>query len=236
VQPGPRSSVRLTLRSARRLLRGETPPRATNEWALRHLLHDLRRSKDEHPVPVIRVISFVGDSPALSTAPRLALYAAASGISTALVAEGIPATKNRPLISLWAAFTGTNPLGRGLPFTLGLKHIRDRAPQLLVSIVVFDGKSDIFSPPGTVNLASISSNVVTADQLAQLALQAVDGGSALKGVALVNPDPGDNSSGLVEDDTLRPLRSRNDGRAGDDGLVQVGARPDRTDVSLGSER
>jgi capsular polysaccharide biosynthesis protein len=203
----------------------EGRPRATNEWTLRHLLYDLRHSGDQTPVLRLRVISFDGDSPGLSTGPRLALYAAASGISTSLVSEGIPASKNRSLVSLWAAFTGSKPLGRGLPFMLGLKH-GDDLPQLLVSIVVFDGKSELFSPPGTVNLASISANAVTADQIAHLALQAEDGGSALTGVAVVNPDPTDNSTGVVEDDTLRPLRPQPIDVIGEGELVHAGARPD----------
>lgn len=200
----------------------EAPPRATNEWALRHLLHDLRQGGDQDAVLRLRVISFAGDSPALSTGPRLALYAAGSGISTALVSEGAPASKNRSLVSLWAAFTGANPLGDGLPFVLGMKDLGTDSLQLLVSILVFDGKSELFSPPGTVNLLSLSSNVVTADQVAHLALQAVDGGSALKGVALVNADPTDHSSGMVEDDSLRPLPSRTDDGVANNELLPVG--------------
>ena len=47
------------------------------------------------------------------------------------------------------------------------------------------------------NLLSISSDFVTADELAQLALEAADGGAGLDGVVVVNPDPSDNTSGLI---------------------------------------
>lgn len=204
----------------------ESRPRATNEWALRHVLHAVRNSGDQRFVQRLRVISFAGDAPALSTGPRLALHAASCGISTALVSEGHPGPKDRSLRSLWAAFTGAEPVGRGLPFIVGLKHVGDEPPRLLVSVMVFDGRSDIYSPPDTVNLLSISSNVVTADEVAHVALQAVDGGAALEGVVLVNPDPSDHSSGLLEDDAIRSLVSQPDSLGDDDHLVQVGAETD----------
>ena len=212
----------------------ESRPRATNEWALRHVLHSLRNSDGQRLVQRVRVISFAGDSPALTTGPRLALHAAASGISTALVPEDPLEPEDRSLVPLWAAFTGAEPLGRGLPFTVGLKPIGDDPPQLLVSIVVFDGKSEISAPPDTVNLLSVSSNVVTADELAHLALQTVDGGSALEGVVLVNADPTDQTSGILADDTLRLLPFRAGADAGDDELVHLEARTSEANAS--SER
>ncbi len=57
------------------------------------------------------------------------------------------------------------------------------------------------------NLLSISADFVTADQLAQLALEASNGGSGLDGVVVVNPDPSDNTSGLIATDPLRLLPS-----------------------------
>ena len=202
----------------------ESQPRATNEWALRHLLQSLRNTGGKEFVRHVRVISFAGDTAALTTGPRLALQAATSGTSTVLIAEDALESEDRSLVSLWAAFTGAEPLGGGLPITLGLKDFGDDPPQLLVSIVVFDGKSDISARPGTVNLLSISSNVVTADELAHLALKAFDGGSTLEGVVVVNPEPTDNTSGMLGDVTLRLLPARAGADTGDDELVHLGAR------------
>jgi capsular polysaccharide biosynthesis protein len=192
-------------------------PRATNEWALRNVLQSLRSSAGQRLIQRVRVISFAGDSPALTTGPRLALHAAASGIPTVLAPEDPDEPGDRSLVPLWAAFTGAEPLGRGLPFTVGLEHIADDPPQLLVSLVLFDGTSELAFPPDTMNLLSISSNFVTADELAHLALEAVDTGCALEGVVVVNPDPADNTSGLVANDTLRllPSRARVDAGEGD---------------------
>jgi capsular polysaccharide biosynthesis protein len=209
----------------------ESQPRATNEWALRHVLHFVRNSGGQRLVQRVRVISFAGDSAALTTGPRLAMHAAASGVSTALISEDPGQSEDRALVALWAAFTGAEPLGRGLALSLGPKDIGDDPPQLLVSIAVFDGKSEIAAPPDTVNLLSISSNRVTADELAHLALQAVDGGSTLEGVVLVNPDPIDNTSGVLPDDTLRLLPSRADADPDDDDLVNLGIRPSEANAS-----
>ena len=174
--------------------------------------------------PAVRVISFAGDSPALTTGPRLALHAAASGIPTALVPEDTLVPEDRSLVPLRAAFTGTEPVGRGLPFSIGLNDMGDDPPQLLVSVTVFDGTSAILAPSDTMNLLSISPNFVTADELAQLALEAVDAGSALDGVVVVNPDPTDNTSGQIADDTLRVLPSGPRADGGDNGVVHLGSR------------
>ena len=68
---------------------------------------------------------------------------------------------------------------------------------------MFDGGSATLAPSNTVNLLSISPDWVTADEVAQLALEAADGGFALDGVVVVNPDPSDTTSGLITTDALR---------------------------------
>ena len=104
---------------------------------------------------------------------------------------------------LRAAFTGAEPVGRGLPFTVGPNVKGPDGPMLVVSMVVFDGESMTLAPSNTMNLLSISPDFVTADQLARLALEAADGGSGLDGVVVVNPDPSDTTSGLIATDALR---------------------------------
>ena len=204
----------------RDLLEGR--PRATTEWALRHVLHSLPNGS--RPRPAVRVISFAGDSPALTTGPRLALHAAASGMPTVLIPEAPRESEDRSLRPLRAAFTGAEPVNRGLPFTLGLNDAGQDPPELLVSLVVFDGNSTALTPSDAVNLLSISPNFVTDDELAQLALQAADSGSVLEGVVVVNPDPTDNTTGLMKDDAVRLLPSRVGVDASDDQLVHLRAR------------
>jgi capsular polysaccharide biosynthesis protein len=211
---------RCTTTSAwRELLEG--PPRATTEWALRHVLHSLQAPGGQRRR--VRVISFAGDAAALTTGPRLALLAAASGIRTGLAPEDYLEPEHRSLAPLWASFTGAEPVGRDLPFAVGLKSTGEDPPQLLVSVMVFDGDAGMFAPSDTVNLLSISPNVVTADELAHLALLAADAGSALEGVVVVNPNPADTTSGLIADDTLRLLAPGSGADGGDDGLVLSGA-------------
>jgi len=210
-----------TVSAWRELLAGR--PRATTEWSLRHVLQSLPNSS--RPRRAVRVISFAGDSPALTTGPRLALHAAASGISTVLVPEVPPESDDRSLTPLRAALTSAEPVNRGLPLTLGLNDTGQDPPELVVSLVVFHGSSAVLIPTDAVNLLSISASAVTDEELAQLALQATDRGLVLEGVVVVNPDPSDNTSGFISNDTVRLLPSRTSAESGDPELVHLGRLP-----------
>ncbi len=202
----------------RELLDG--PPRATTEWALRHVLHSLQKGNGGRTA--VRVIAFAGDSPALATGPRLALHAATSGTPTALVAEDSGELEDRSLEPLRAAFTGAKPAGSGLPFAMRSSKVDDDSPQLLISLVVFNGNTPTLERSDAVNLLSISPNFATADELAALALVAADNGSVLDGVVVVNPDPNDSTTGQLTDAArLIPPRGRTDSR--NDEVVRVGA-------------
>jgi len=207
-----------TVSAWRGLLTGR--PRATTEWSLRHVLHSL--SNSSHPQWAVRVISFAGDSPALTTGPRLALQAAATGISTVLVPEVTPGSEDRSLASLRAAFTSAEPVNRGLPLTLGLNDTGGDPPELIVSLVVFQPHATLLTRSDAVNLLSISAGAVTDEELAQLALQATDNGLVLEGVVVVNPDVSDYTTGFIKNDTVRLLPSRTGVDGGDHGLVHLG--------------
>ena len=207
-----------TVSAWRDLLAGRT--RATTEWSLRHVLHSLSNSSGSRPA--VRVISFAGDSAALATGPQLALQAAASGTPTVLVAEAASESEDHSLTQLRAAFATAEPVNPGLPLTLGLNDTGQDPPELVVSLVVFHDNSTVLTPSDAVNLLSISADVVTAEELAQLALQVADSGSVLEGIVVVNPDPSDNTTGLIKVDTVRRLPSRTGAEGGDPGLVQLG--------------
>jgi capsular polysaccharide biosynthesis protein len=195
----------ITLFDWRALL--EERPRATDEWSLRHLLRTIPTGSDGGRPQAIRVISFAEDSSATSTGPRLALQAAGSGTSTALLLEDPVSPGGTSLAPLRAAFTGIQPVGRELPITLGLGDGGEAAFNLIVTVVIFDGTSASLTSSDAINLLSISPNFVTADELARLALAAADNGFVLNGVVVVNPDPTDNTTGSMRDDTLRLLPS-----------------------------
>jgi capsular polysaccharide biosynthesis protein len=195
----------ITLFDWRSLL--EERPRATDEWALRHLLRTIPTGAGGGRPQAIRVISFADDSAAIGTGPRLALQAAGSGTPTALVLEDPIAPGGTSLAPLRAAFTGVQPVGRELPITVGLSDTDDGPFSLVVTVVIFDGTSANLTSSDAINLLSITPNFVTADELARLALAAADKGFVLNGVVVVNPDPTDNTTGSMRDDTLRLLPS-----------------------------
>ena len=194
------------------------PSRATTEWSLRHVLHSLPNSRPR----VVRVISFAGDSAALTTGPRLAQHASASGMRTVLLPEAGPESEDRSLKSLRAAFISGEPVNQGLPLSLGPNDTGQDSPEFIVSIVVFNGNSSILVPSDAVNLVSISADVVTDEELARLALQANDSGLVLDGVVVVNPDPSDNTTGRLRNDTVRRLPSRVSADNSDHELVHLG--------------
>ena len=100
----------------------EERPRATTEWALRHILRSLPSGGAR--LQAVRVISFAGDSPALTTGPRLALHAASAGTSTAIATGDSSTSTDRSLLSLRAAFAGAQRVGRGLPLEGGSSRHR----------------------------------------------------------------------------------------------------------------
>ena len=165
------------------------------------MLHTLLN--DDSQRTVVRVISFAGDSPALTTGPRLALHAAASGTTTALVPEDPELPDDRSLVTLRAAFTGAEPVGPGLPFTVGPHDIGDDLPSSLSpwsSSMASRRRSPLRHDQSVVDLFGLRPRLI---ELAHLALEAADGGSALDGVVVVNPDPSDTTSGLIATDALR---------------------------------
>jgi len=181
----------------------EGTPRATEEWALRHLLYSIQKGDGRRSA--VRVISFAGDSPALTTGPRLALHAAVNGIRTSLAPGDRPELDHGSLVALRAAFTGDEAVGQGLPLTVGAAGVAGGPLQLLVTVVVLDRTSSTVTPSDALNVISVSPNVLTADELAQLALAATDHGSVLEGVVVVNPDPADTTTGRWNDEVLRPF-------------------------------
>jgi hypothetical protein len=109
-----------------------------------------------------------------------------------------------------------------LPLTLGLDDTGQDPPEFVVSLVVFHGNSTVLIPSDALNLLSISANVVTDEELAQLALQAADSGSVLEGIVVVNPDPSDNTTGFIMNDAVRRLPSRAGAEGSDSELVHLG--------------
>ncbi len=204
-------------------------PRATDEWALRHILHTIPTGGGR--TQAVRVISFVDDSPALTTGPRLALHSAASGTPTTLLTEEPVAAGGDSFGSLRAVLAGAEPVSRGLPFTMGLAETDDTHSNLVVRVTVFDGIPANMTLFNGTNLLSISPNLVTADELAQLALAASDSGFVLDGVVVVNPDPTDSTTGSMRDHTVRLLPSAGRSEAGSEEEVHFGARTSQTGSS-----
>ncbi len=222
-----------TVAAWRQLIESRLP--ATAEWPLRHVLHTL--ANRDQAISGVRVISFAGDMPALTTGPRLGLYSAASGIPTILMPE-----EHRSLVPMRAAFTSTELAGLGIPLTIAPDDIGGDSSALLVSISIYEGDLIVTAPPETLNILSISSGFVTAENLARLALGAADAKCNLDYVIVVNPDPSDMTNGLLTPNLppRTPSRTSPPANNGGDVLVPLTSRPsiakDSSERVLSQER
>ena len=195
----------ITLFDWRALL--EERPRATERVGLAAPTphHSERRRR---PTQAVRVISFADDSPAITTGPRLALQRPRSGTPTVLLTEDSDGARRR-FVGASAGSVQRCPTSRigGCRSPWVWATPMKLLSTLVITVAIFDGTSDNLTSSDAINLLSISPNFVTADELAQLALTAADSGFVLDGVVVVNPDPTDNTTGSMRDDTLRLLPS-----------------------------
>ena len=219
----PRSSPRSKHRAAPLLPHGATcsrgRARATDEWALRRFSTAVQNGAA--PRSAVRVISFAGDSPALTTGPRLALHAAdqrnphfASRRETSPSSTMGPRSVAGSVHGRRCGRSGSPTHSSARPVTAALRH------NCWSQSSCSTGTPSTLAPSDAVNVLSVSPNFLTADELAQLALAATDHGSALKGVVVVNPDPADTTTGRWNDEVVRPSpRSRLGGTAAEDPRV-----------------
>jgi hypothetical protein len=93
---------------------------------------------------------------------------------------------------------------------------------------VLDRASPTLTPSDAINVLSVSPNLLTADELAHLALTATDNGSALAGVVVVNPDRADTTTGQWSGELVRQGSLR-----GVDTVAPVSVEPKATSDSSG---
>ena len=168
----------------------------------------------------IHVISLVGDRAALAAGPQLALFAADSGVPTRLAPDHNVALE--PLIAACAFVRSsrlTNPL-----LTFGTENEtrygptsctarrdddpRPRKAQLVVSVLAVEPSNPHLTSIVGPIILSLSPRFAVIDDLARVALassKARLGIGGIDGILVINPDPSDNTVGLVPD---RDTRSR----------------------------
>ena len=169
-------------------------PSGVDEWNLRRVLHRFAPG-NIGTGSNIRVLSFVGDRPATMAGPAIAMFAEELGIPTTLVPCDHEALA--PMRAASAARPGAahrEPLVARRPRGIGWDQ---SSGPLLVSMEPVDDRHPELDPwPGAVLLA-VSSGFASAGVLARLALAAVDAGHAIDGILVINPDPSDDTTGVL---------------------------------------
>jgi capsular polysaccharide biosynthesis protein len=192
----------------RRLLEHSKSPSPVEVWNARRVLYRLIGAAGEAVVVDVRLLAFSGDDAATAAAAKIAGSAAALGMSSRLEIGSHPGlaglraacvvTRGREpgtaIVDLKADTAASTELA-GLAVNVTLEAIDAERPQVGAS-------------PATTLLVVSSGFAIPAD-LARAALAASDSGSPITGVVVANPDPDDNSTGLLPDTHERgPARSR----------------------------
>ncbi|TCC33544.1 hypothetical protein E0H50_16390 [Kribbella sindirgiensis] len=148
-------------------------PTAVEAWSLRKTLHHLGLDVRGGPPVTLTVLSFAGDDKALPLGPQLAALATSIGIPASIVVDSHQEPAGSPAL------------------TIHLVVVDRDAPHL-------DG-----SERTTNTVIALSSGVVTAEELARLAVAAAASDREIDGLVVTDPDPTDRTIGRVSQSTRR---------------------------------
>jgi len=187
----------------RRLVEGYEPG-AVQVRSLQKVLHQLGLiSAGGRSGISVAVVSLPSDPGALALGPQLAAFAASRRIPTTLVIDHQRGGKAMALLR--AACTGgpATPSGHWGNFltTVGDQEEVGRQPEaaltVIVALVDSQGLRSAGTIPATATVLAVSAGVATAEQLASIAVSAGDGGGAVAGIIIADPDPADQTTGRV---------------------------------------
>jgi capsular polysaccharide biosynthesis protein len=163
----------------------------------------------------VTVLSLSSDPRALALGPQLAVYAAAQGISTALVIGPQQDTKVTAALRTACATPPASPTSPASPESPTASERAGRL-ELIVSdsgtgtdvprditlavvVAVVDGRNP--QVPATTRtsatLLGVSAGAAPADQLARVAISAVSGGREITGILVADPDSDDKTTGRL---------------------------------------
>ena len=182
----------------------EYKPGATHALQLRRVLQQLEadagvRVGGQDARWSFTVLSISSDPRALALGPQLATFAAAQGISTALVIGPQQDMAATATLRTACGAGSTSPSRRSnlQVFVTDSDADAQSDAVLTVMVAVVDSKNP--QVPGTISttaaLLGVTSGVVTADQLARAAVSAAAAGREITGILVADPDPDDSTTG-----------------------------------------
>jgi capsular polysaccharide biosynthesis protein len=149
-------------------------PTAVDAWSLRKTLHNLNLDVKSGQSRSLTVLSFSDDEKALPLGPQLAAFASSIGIPSSIVVDN---HSDRPLGSA--------------ALDIHLVVVDKDAPRL-------DGATRTTS-----TIVALSAGVVTAEELARLAVAAAADDRTIDGLVVTDPDPSDRTIGRVSQSQRR---------------------------------
>jgi len=199
-------------------LLAEYDPGVVDGWRLRKALYDIGVAEvsDGHrdSVPkVLSVLSLSRDHGALALGPQVAVFAARLGIPTCLVlsaqqASGGAATALRAACE--AVLNGTaKPVNAKLSIATEVTGSLPQGTALAVVVSVVDAAAPRVAETARadVTMLGVSAGIVTAVELAKVAVSAADARQGIVGVLVADPDPADRTTGRMPQVTPRTLPS-----------------------------
>jgi hypothetical protein len=186
----------------------EYDPDPVHAYGLTKLLQQLGVGDDGGPGgsgrdgSSVTVLSLSTDPAALALGPLVAAFAAAQGISTALVVGPQQDMNVTATLRTACAASAQSTAGRGRPLRL-LVSEDGRLGQIPAAFVVVVAVVDGQDPriPDTARTSAtvlgVSAGKATGEQLAQAATAASVDGREIYGILVANPDPDDQTSGRI---------------------------------------
>jgi capsular polysaccharide biosynthesis protein len=185
----------------------EYEPDPVHAYGLTKLLQQLGAGDDGVPGPggpdgsSVTVLSLSTDPAAVALGPLLAAFAAAQGISTALVVG--PQQDMNATATLRTACAAAQPAaGRGRPLRLVVSEdgaLGQIPAAFVVVVTVVDGQDPQIPDTArtSATVMGVSAGKATGEQLAQAATAASVDGREIYGILVANPDPDDQTSGRI---------------------------------------
>jgi capsular polysaccharide biosynthesis protein len=179
----------------------EYEPGVVPAWGLTRMLQQLGVAGSEGATS-LTVLSLASDPKALALGPQMAAFAAARGISTALVIGPQQNTNVTATLRTACAVPAQSLTGRQKLLQLVISedgNLGQLDAELVVVVAVVDGRAPVLSDPvcTAATILGVSAGAATAEQLARAATAAAAGGREVVGFLVADPDPSDQSTGRI---------------------------------------
>jgi hypothetical protein len=181
-------------------------PGAVDAWRFRKLLTQMNLSDisgfQAGRQVTVTILSLSSDARSLALGPQFASFAASVGITTVLVMGSQQGTAASAMLRAALQAPSSSERSKLLRvMTIDDQEFVKPRAALIVSIVTVDGKEPHLraTVPTALTFLAVTAGTATAEQLARVASVVAESGRDIQGILLVDPDPGDQTTGRIPD-------------------------------------